>query len=220
MSTSATTAITSLLPILHRTNAALTGASSNAAITADLVWWSRKELLRWYDESLKKLALMVPVFIRRDTSSIVIEAGTSLYDKPARNVRTMYAALNDVSLRPATTMELEARDGFYQTRPGTPERFFEDKVGNKLGLYKVPEAGDVGAVVEVIQSEWPPEVDENGSNVTVAAPVVINDYLEMCVLVEAYRKESDGACPEVSAQVSELVRLLDGAIMDTWGEGA
>lgn len=219
MSASALTAIGNLLPALHRTDSMLTGASSNAAITADLVWFSKKEVLRWFDESLKHIARKALLFARRDTSTVLV-AGTAAYATPARHLATLYAAHSDKSLRPDTTAALELRDTQYATRSGTSERFYEDKGGaNIIGLYPVPTAGDVGAgALEIIQSEWPAEIDELESNVTMPVPLVIADYLECRVLSEAYRKESDAQLPEVAEQLSQLAMLIEGVIVGYWGE--
>ena len=218
MSVSALTSVGNLLPMLHRTDATLTGSSTNAAIAADLVFWTKKELLRWFDEAVKDLANKAVIFVRRDTATSLV-AGTATYAAPSRHLRTLYAAHSNRGLRPSSTYELEALDTQFASASGTPTKFYEDKIGaNIIGLYKVPASGDVAAgALEIIQSEYPTEVDELEVNTAVAAPAVFGDLWEARVLTEAYNKDSDARLPEVAANLGEFTQLIESVISGLWG---
>jgi hypothetical protein len=209
VSVSVLTSIANLLPQLHATDSSLSG---------DLVWWSKKELIRFFDEALKSFAKRFPVFIRRDTSMTLV-AGTAAYTAPSRHIATLYAAHNNKPLAPATTLELECLDTNYLTTAGTPLKFYEDKGGvNKIALHPVPTSGDVGvSALEIIQAEYPADVDENEVNTTMPVPLVIADYLEFCALRDAYHKESDGALPEVAGQLAEVAKMFEKAAGGYWG---
>ena len=49
---------------------------------ANLVWWSRCELIQWLDASVKKLARSCGLFVGRSVSDIATVNGTQTYTLP------------------------------------------------------------------------------------------------------------------------------------------
>ncbi len=196
------TIVTDLLPALH------------SGSIADLVFWSECELIQWIDAALKKLARTAGIFVGRsiDTNTAI---GSATYALPAQHLSTIHASYNGSPLRPATTGELAARDASYASRTGTPSRWYQDTIGlARIGLALVP---DAIAALWVIYHGWPREIDCAKTNTTMPLPGVLEPYVELYVLAEAYSKEGDAHAPDIASAARSLMHLYEKAALDYWG---
>jgi len=191
--------ITRLLPSLH------------CYRLVDLQHWTEAELLEWATQELQRLAVS-GVFTERSTVATV--ANQQAYAYPARHIHTIFAALNGVTLRPATVAELSALDDAWETASGAVERIIPDFEGvDKFAVYKTPTAG--GQTITLIYCQSPEPLEANAP--TVSAPAIIADYTWWAMLREARRKETDAQMPEVSAHAAERLALFEEAFRDYWG---
>ncbi len=210
MSLNITTLIQNLWPFLHASNA------------ADAVFWPDSELTRYFAESLKRLAQRIGIFVARDTTSITFVAGTAIYDAPARHLSTLHVASEGRPLTASSTKELEARDSLFQTRQVAATKhirdWYSDKiVTNKIGFTPVPSAALAGLHPEVIFHQFPCNLDSAHTDVAIDAPVVCGDYLEFCVIAEAYGKEGDLQMPEVAQSAKAFADLFEATFKHYWG---
>lgn len=198
-----TTLIANLTPLLHSDS------------IANAVFWTNAECVAWLDEAVKRLARSFCVLVVRDTS-ISTANGTAKYTLPTRHISTVHVAVDNKPLRAATTHELVARDGSFETTAAGangPTHWYQDKITiDQIGFYPVPIATKT---VAIIHTQFPATVTD-GANIDV--PAVIGDYLEYWVLREAYNKESDARLVECAQQLGEVLGLLDREFAAMWGQ--
>jgi hypothetical protein len=195
-----------LLPSLH------------ADSRADLAFWTAADLVDWMDEGLKRLARVAAWNIELD-SSITTANGVASYPLPERQDATLYVSLGNpgvTPLRPASMIELEARDSTFMTDTGTPDHWYEDGQGDNVALTPVPTSA--GAVTLVI-SAWPPALDAAQLNTLVQAPAAFAGYLSFYVLGQCYGKESEAEMEDVSAHCKERCGLYEKLFTHYFGPG-
>lgn len=199
-----TTMIASSLPSLH------------AADVADLTFWTNAELVEFIDEAVKKLAKFAKVFVVRDTSTSTV-IGTATYTLPTRHISTLQVSYNNLPVHASSSSDLEMLDRFYTLTRGTSKKWYEDKIGaspaaKKIGLYPVPDAVHT---VGVIHAEYPATLT---SGDTLDVPTPIADYIETCMIRDAYSKESDLAMPEVAQHLNERAKLYEQVMSSYYGD--
>lgn len=189
--------------------------SLHAATRADLVFWTAGNLLEWADEALKRLAMIAGVFVTRATTLTVPTHGT--YTSPDRHISTLHVSLDSTPLRPAGTVELEARDTNYLTTPGTPDHWYQDLLGmDVIGLVPVP---NQESSLATIYEAWPSTVDAGGQNTSVPAPAPLKGYLAMYLLAEAYGREGEMEMPDVAAHCRGRLDLYHQIFQTYYGKG-
>lgn len=197
--------INSILPDLH------------AEVLTELTFWTESDLIRWQDECVKHLSHLALMFVVRDTTIVTAAAGPR-YNLPPRHVTTLHVSLGATPLRPANVEELEGLDPAFQSSQGTPERWYEDKIGTpELALAPVPDTG--GVAVPVVYSSWPPEIDVNKVNTTLAAPAPLKGYMAMAILSEAYGSEGEAEMPDVAAHCRGRLALYEQLFQGYYGKG-
>lgn len=185
--------------------------SLHASSRADLVFWTEAELIQFLDYSVRRLATKVAVFIGRSTGVTI--ASTAAVALPTEHIATIHVSVNGVSIRPACTMELEARDEDYLTTEGTPDAWYEDLLGSGvIGLAPVPDA--VYTMTE-IYSGWQPQLDK--LQPLVAGPPPLKAYLTMCLLAECYGKEGEMEMPDVAAHCRGRVAMYEEMMQAYYG---
>src|SRR5271168_1244737 len=191
------TLIAEILPLLHTDTA------------ADCIFTSDAELTEEFQNGLKRLGQEYALFVQRDTTSIVFVSGTSIYSVPADYAAAMHVAYQGKLLIPSSTKELEALDDSWQTTEATAQnpvsRWYSDKIGlNNIGFYPTPAAADVGLSPEIIFLAYPCNLDDAHESTAINTPTVVGDLLELQVLAESYRKESDFQLPEVADACTQM----------------
>jgi hypothetical protein len=196
----------------------------HAGSRADLVFWTEGDLIQWMDEALKRLARVACVFVGRDESLVSISEQAT-YTLPDRHIATLHVSYTDLAahaapapLRPSGTMELEALDEDYQTTRGIPQRWYEDLQGaTTIGLAPVPDADD--DPIPIIYVGYPDTLDAGRQNTLVAAPPPIKGYLAMCVLAEAYGRESEIESPDIAAHCRGRMAMYEQIFTAYYGAG-
>jgi hypothetical protein len=187
--------------------------SLHAATRADLVFWTEAQLLQWLDEAVKRLASIAGVFIGRNVGLTGI--GTATAALPIQHIATLHVSVDGVAIRPANTMELEARDEAYQTTQGTPDSWYEDLLGHGvLGLAPVP---DAELPLAEIYEGWPTALDIGQT--IVAGPAPLKGYLGMCLLAAAYGTEGELEMPDVAAHCRGRVEMYHQMMRSYYGAG-
>ncbi len=187
--------------------------SLHAASRADLVFWTETGLIQWLDEAVKRLASIAGVFIGRSVTLTAPGSATSAL--PLQHIATLHVTVDGVSIRPANTMELEARDTAYQTTQGTPDAWYEDLLGaGVLGLAPVP---DSELPLAEIYEGWPTALD--AGQTMVAAPAPFKGYLAMCLLAEAYGTEGELEAPDIAAHCRGRVAMYHELMQSYYGVG-
>lgn len=200
-----TQVIDELLPSLH------------AGSRADLTFWSESDLIQWMDEALKRLARVACVFVGRSAATLSI-AGQATYALPVRHISTLHVSYLVTPLRPAGTMELEALDTTYQTTQDTPERWYQDQLGDgTIGLAPVPDTSD--EAIPIIYEGWPAELDGAGQNTLVSAPGPVKGYLAFAVLAQAYGREGECETPDIAAHCRGRIAMYDAIFTSYYGSG-
>jgi hypothetical protein len=189
----------------------------HAGSRADLTFWSEGDLIQWMDEALKRLSRVACVFVGRDASILTVETQAT-YTLPARHIATLHMSHVTTPMRPAGTMELEALDTAYQTTAGTPARWYQDLQGAvTVGLAPVPDTSD--EALPIIYEGYPDTLDAGKQNTLVAAPPPLKGYLAMCVLAEAYGRESEIESPDIAAHCRGRVALYEQIFTSYYGAG-
>jgi hypothetical protein len=179
---------------------------------ADLVFWDEQELYQFADEVAQRLARNTGLFVVRDASTTV-EAGTAVYNLPARHLSTIHASLGGAALRESSVEELEALDSVWRATARAPERITRGELGlTQLRLYPKPVAG---GTLALIFHRYPATITPE--NRWLSAPLVLADYFTFGILAEARRKESEAAMPEVAAHLDERLALMEEVIRSYWG---
>lgn len=200
-----TAVIQSILPDLHADN------------LADLYFWTEGELIRWEDECVKRLARVAAVFVRRDASLVTV-AGQASYSLPPRHVTSLHVSLGTVPLRPANMEELEGLDTDFRTTPGTPERWYEDKLAApEVAFAPVPDAA--GVPLPIVYNSWPPELDASKVNTSLPAPAPVKGYIAMAVLGAAYQIEGESEMPDVASHCRGRLELYERTFQAYFGKG-
>jgi len=196
--------ITELLPTLH------------ADTRAHLYFWSEADLIQWCDEALKRLADEAMVFVERDTSQTTA-GGTAIYPLPSRQLATIHISAGTSSLRPATAIELEARDPAYATAPGTPDHWYQDTIGlDSVGLAPVPTTAVALPLICVV---YPLDLDVAKVNTLVQAPAPLKGYLAFAVIARAYGRESETEQPDLAQHATARLKLYEAALVKYFGPG-
>lgn len=197
--------INSILPDLH------------AEAAADLTFWTEADLIRWQDESVKRLARVAAVFVLRSTA-LVTAAGQAGYSLPPRHVATLHVSLGSSPLRPANMEELEGLDPAFRATTGTPERWYEDKLTTpEVAFAPVPDTA--GGALPMVYNSWPPELDAAKLNTTLAAPAPVKGYIAMAVLAAAYQAEGESEMPDVAAHCKGRLGLYEQMFQGYFGKG-
>lgn len=187
--------------------------SLHAASRADLVFWTETQLVQFLDYAVRRLATIAGVFIGRNTG--VIAAGEATLTLPTAHIATLHVTVDGTSVRPACTMELEARDEAYLTTQGTPDAWYEDLLGNGvLGLAPVP---DVDLLVAEIYEGWQPQLDI--LQPLVGGPPPLKGYLAMCLLAECYGNEGELEMPDVAAHCRARMEMYHQMFRAYYGAG-
>jgi hypothetical protein len=186
----------------------------HAASRADLVFWTEAQLIQWLDEAVKRLSAIACVFVGRSVTLTV--ASQAAYTHPSQHVSTLHVSLGTTALRPAATLELEAKDPAYQTTEGTPTHWYEDLLGvGSLALAPVPDESDVN--LARIYEGWPDALDVQQT--VVAAPGPLKGYLGMCLLAEAYGIEGEMESPDIAAHCRGRLDLYHALLQHYYGAG-
>jgi hypothetical protein len=200
-----TTVLANLLPDLHSDS------------MGNLTYWTQAQLIQICDEVAKRLAHAAMIFVERDTS-ISTAGGTATYSLPARHSATVHVSYGTTPLRPATVIELEARDPNFQTTPGQPDHWYEDDIGiTAIGLSPVPTAGDVS--VPLIAAMLPPDLDVGQGNVLLQAPAPVAGYLGFGVLAGAYGGEGESEIPDLAAHCRAKLGFYEKIFQHYYGPG-
>ena len=196
--------ISDLLPSLHSDS------------RAHLNFWTESDLIRWIDETVKRLARKAMIFVERDTSTTTA-AGTATYPLPTRHLATLHASYGTTPLRPAAMVELEARDDAFQTTTRTPDHWYEDKLGpGTIGLAPVPP--DI-VNLPIVMSCVPPDVDVAKSNTLLQAPAPLKGYLAFSVLAAAYGEEGESEQPDLAQHCRARIQMYDQILQQYYGPG-
>jgi hypothetical protein len=188
-------------------------ASLHAGSRAELVFWTEAQLYQWMDEAVKRLAAIAALFVGRN-SGLTVPA-TATYSLPNQLLATLHVSVDQDAIRPANTMELEARDDSYQTTEGTPDAWYQDLLGaGVLGLAPVP---DEEIALAEIYTGWPTALD--AGQTMLAAPPPIKGYLAMYALGEAYGIEGEMEMPEVAAHCRGRLELYHQLFRAYYGPG-
>lgn len=192
----------------------------HATSESDAIFVDDAELERKIADLLSDLAIEYGLFIERDNSFITLADGTQMYGLPPRHLSTLHVALNGKPLIASSTAELERLDANFGTtsetatvRPGPVKRWAQDKQGfNNITFYPVPAAGiSAGLKPEIIYFQYPCSADED-----IDTPKIIGDLLEIMVLENSYKKESDFSCPEIAQACGALAGLYFAQIANLW----
>jgi hypothetical protein len=187
----------------------------HAASRADLVFWTEAQLIQWLDEAVKRLASVACVFVGRFTGVLTVD-GQAAYAHPPQHVSTLHVSLGTTALRPAATLELEAKDPAYQTTEGTPTHWYEDLLGlGSLGLAPVPDTSDL--TIRQIYEGWPAALDPGQT--MVAAPAPLKGYLGFYLLSEAYGIEGEMESPDIAAHCRGRLDLYHALLQHYYGKG-
>lgn len=200
------TVLAQLLPMLH------------ADTMADLSYWTQADLIDWMDEGLKRLARVAAWDVEQDTS-ITTANGVAAYALPERQDATLYVSLGNpgvTPLRPASMIELEARNAAFQSTPGTPDHWYEDGQGDNVALTPVP---TTAGPVTLVMSAWPPALDAAQVNTLVQAPAAFAGYLTFYALQNAYGREGESEMPDVSAHCAERCGMYEKLFTHYFGPG-
>lgn len=201
-----TTVITQLLPTLH------------ADSTADLSYWLLRDLVNWMDEGVKRLARVAAWNVELDTSITTANA-VRAYALPERQDATLYVSLGNppvTPLRPASMIELEARNATFMADAGTPDHWYEDGQGDNVALTPVPTAA---TAITLVISAWPPALDTAQVNTLVQAPAALAGYLTFYVIEKCFGRESESEMPDVSAHAHERCQLYEQLFTHYFGKG-
>jgi hypothetical protein len=195
--------IAQLLPMLHSDS------------VADLVFWSQSDLIDWMDEGLKRLARVAGWNVERD-ASITTANGTAAYALPARQEATLYVSLGNTPLRPASMIELEARNSAFQSTPGTPDHWYEDGQGANVAVSPVP---TTAVALPLIISAWPVALDAAQVNTLVQAPAAFAGYLTFYTLQQAYAREGESEMPDVAEHCASRCQMYESLFSHYFGKG-
>lgn len=194
--------VAAMLPALH------------ADTIAHLIFWLESELIEWIDAAVKKLARTAGVFIGRSIGTNTV-IGTGTYAVPSDHLSTIHASFNTSPLREASAGDLDAQNPAYLTAQGTPKRWFQDKLGlSTIGYAPVP---DSVHATWLIYHGLPQTVDAAKVHTTIPLPWVLEDYVELSVLAEAYSKEGDGYAPDIAATARQIAGIYEAAAVGYWG---
>lgn len=202
-----TEVLADILPSLH---AASTSDS-------DLYWWKLTDLIEFMDEALKRLARKAGVFVKRSTS-VTSAVGAPTYSLPADHVAILHVTYGTEPLRPSGTLELESRDSDYRSTQGTPDHWYLDQLGDyTMGLSPVP--NHAGDTVPIIYTAIAAELDDAQLNTLVTAPTPIKGYLAMCILAEAYGRESEMEMQDLSQHCKGRIAMYEAMMASYYGSG-
>lgn len=183
---------------------------------ADLTFWSEADLIQWMDECLKRLSRVACVFVGRQAATLTVPSQAT-YALPDGHVATLHVSYNTTPLKPAGTLELEARDPSYQTTTGTPDHWYEDLLGSGVvGLCPVP---DGQQFYPIIYEGWPAALDAGKQQTLVAAPAPLKGYMAMYVLAEAYGREGEMEAPEIAQHCRERLNFYETLLQFYYGRG-
>jgi hypothetical protein len=196
--------ITNLLPDLHSDS------------LANLNFWTEANLIQWVDEAAKQLSRAVMMFVERDTSNTTA-GGTATYPLPSRHNATIHVSFGTSPLRPATVIELEARDPAFQTTPGPPDHWYEDTIGmTTVGVAPVP---TTAVSLPLICSVHPADIDVAKVNHLLQAPAPVAGYLGMFVLAKAYGREGESEQPDLAQHCAARVKMYEQIFERYYGKG-
>lgn len=196
--------IDELLPALH------------SDTRAHLTFWSEGDLIEWIDQAAKRLARAAMMFAER-TASTTTTPGTATYALPSRHLATIHVSYGTAPLRPATMLELEARDPAFEATAGAPDHWYEQNLGvATIGLTPVPTAT---ASLPIIMSAAPQDVDTGKSNTLLEAPDPVKGYLTFSVLAAAYGRESETEQPDLAKHAAARVSMYEQIFTKYYGAG-
>lgn len=188
--------------------------SLHAASRADLTYWTEGDLIRYLDESLKRLARKACVFVGRSTA-ISTAAGTATYAHPDRHLVTLHVSYDGGAIAPGNVAELEARDEDFRTTGGAPTAWYEDLLaGDVVGLAPVPTAA---ATLAQVYAGYPATLDAGRQQTLVGAPAPVRGYLGMCLLAEAYSRAGDSEMPDVAKHCRARMDLFEQLFTTYYG---
>jgi len=195
------TVLDNLLPDLHSDS------------YANLTFWTQAQLIDFEDQGAKQLSRAAMLFVERDTSKTTIIGGRT-YSLPARHNATVHVSYGSTPLRPATTIEMEARDPAFETTAGDPDHWYEDNLdATIIGLAPVPNAA---GSLPMICSVYPPDL---ATTPLLQAPAPVAIYLTYYVLAKAYGKESETEEPDLAQHCAAKAALMEQLFLHYYGEG-
>lgn len=183
----------------------------------NLVYWTEGELIQWIDAAVKRLARQCGIFAGRDITNSTAN-GQATYALPGQHLATLHISNGTAPLRPTSVAELSARDASFATTPGTPARWYQDLLGMATyGLAPVPTAI---AVLAVIYQGWPQTVDAAKVHTTIPLPWLLEGFIELYVISQAYSKEGDAHAPDIAADAVQMMAVYEAAARQYWGPAA
>ena len=180
---------------------------------ANLTYWTESELYRFLDQGAKQLANAAMMFVERDASQST-QPGVSGYPLPARYVATVHVSYGDRPLRPATIIEMEARDPAFLSTEGAPDHWFQDDLA--LGIIGLAPVPDQAAALPMLSSVTPPDLDLGSTLLQAPAPVAI--YLGYFVLAKCYGLEGESEQSDLAQHCAAKVQLLEQVFAKYYGE--
>lgn len=204
----------------------------HATSEADVVFISQDTLIRFFTDALKSLAQRFGVFVVRHSTRSLIQ-GQLYYDAPPRHLSTLHVAILETGkpLVASSTKEQELRDGAFETTQATalkPIRWWiEDKAGvtrisaglagasqiHQIGIVPVPGPADSGNHWDMIYHAYPCSVLDG-----IETTKTVADYLEHCVMAEAWTPESDFSILESAQSYRHLADLYEAVFEHLWGK--
>lgn len=183
---------------------------------ANLTFWAKPQLVQYLDDAAKQLSRNSLLFVERSTIQSTV-AATATYPLPLRHNATLHISFDTTPLRPATTIELEARNPAFQTTPGNPDHWYEDDLSiTSVALAPVP---TTAAPLPMICAMYPPDLDTGQVNTLLQAPAPAAIHLSYFVLAKAYGSESETEEPDLANHAGAMVAMLEQVFAHLWGEG-
>jgi hypothetical protein len=189
-------------------------ASLNCSAPDQLDAWTLDELYTYAEEKLRTAARKCLLSVKYATTALV--AGEPLYELPADDMATIFAAADGVALRPSTVAEVEALDDNWEEAANdTPVRW----VANALGVTHVrtyPPPANGGVLGLIYQADSP---SLNATAPAVPMPTIMGDYLALRALEQARMRQGDGQMLDASQAFGQMAAVLDKAFEAYWGNG-
>jgi hypothetical protein len=187
--------------------------SLNAAVAADLVFWTADELYQFADDAVKAAAGISLLFVSVAPLALAIGAGPT--NLPAGTVAILAGAFAGSALTPANVDEMEALDDNWENTPGTPANWLLDVGLLAVRVYPAPTvAGSLSLILQGF-----PATPLSVSNVSIEAPAGFAGYLVQEMIGRARAKQSDAMLPDVAHHLAERSNMYDTVFSQYWGAG-
>jgi len=189
----------------------------HAVSDADLVWWTKADLIGWINEGITQLCHRADILVYRNTADSTA-SGDKLYDLPAGALKVVDVAVAGQPLRPASMAELDALDhtgeATFRDEGARPTHWFNEGLGlAQIGLYPVPIAAE--QISKVYAGEPGAELAEGS---TIPLPDLLAGYLMDYALERAYAKRGEAGMPEVAEHLRGKLEIYYAAAAAYWGD--